>query len=117
MMLLAIESSCIEEEFFRFSLAIDSQRLEIVSRDTQCLCESDFGLHHDATYSGRSPDNHQRFGRTGACRRRQSIARSTSKRAMLSTATAEVPSTEGLKPLPRQHDSGTTPTMMISEGA
>src|SRR5208337_3432766 len=55
-----------------------------------------------------SPDSHQKFGATGACRRWQSMPRSTSKRAMLSTATEEVLSTEGLKPLPRSHDSGTT---------
>src|SRR5208282_3001689 len=76
------------------------------------FCESDSGV----TKLDLAPDNHQRFGGSGACRRQQLMPRSISKRAMLSTAAEEALSTELLMPLPKSHDSGTTPTMISSDG-
>src|SRR5208283_1277862 len=76
------------------------------------FCESDCGM----TNLDRSPDNHQRFGWNGACRWEQLRPRSTSKRATLSTAAEEALSTAGLMPLPKSHDTGTTPTMISSDG-
>jgi len=63
------------------------------------------------------PDNHQRVLWIGSRRRRQSIECSRSNRAMVSTATKQVFSTERLMPLPRPQDSGTTPTTITSDGA
>src|SRR5271165_7594947 len=76
------------------------------------FCERDLGM----TNVDRFSDNHHRFGGSGACRREQLMPRSTSKRAMLSTAAEEALSTEELMPLPKSQASGTTPTMISPEG-
>jgi hypothetical protein len=63
------------------------------------------------------PDNTKESSGPDRVAGRQSIERSTSNRAIISTATKQVFSTERLMPLPRPQDSGTTPTTITSDGA